>query len=144
MNIGTLKAWNTPGTAINLSGGTLSVANLEMSSTPSILNWTGGTLQIANTQGEDFPQIMSNGNLPTNLNINSGMALWIGGNGPNFVIDTGSDTLTINGGQIIANTNGATPTIAIIGELGPSRVDIKGGGTFSTNISQIQTAGGYR
>ncbi|HZZ45047.1 MAG TPA: hypothetical protein VFE58_19075 [Tepidisphaeraceae bacterium] len=46
---GILKIWNTPGSSLNLSGGTLSVGSLDTNSNPANFNWTAGTLNITNS-----------------------------------------------------------------------------------------------
>jgi T5SS/PEP-CTERM-associated repeat protein len=43
---GTLLAYNTAGTVINLSGGTTNVGALNFNGTPTLLNWTGGKLNL--------------------------------------------------------------------------------------------------
>ncbi len=43
---GLLKIWNTTDSAVNLSGGTLSVGTLDTSGNPALFHWTGGTLAL--------------------------------------------------------------------------------------------------
>lgn len=45
---GQLKLFDTAGTRLNLSSGTLTVGSLDFSGNPALLNWTGGTLNVSN------------------------------------------------------------------------------------------------
>ncbi len=62
---GAMKIWNTPGTLVTLSGGTLPPAGtLDVSGNPARFNWTSGTLSLTNT---DTLNIDSSGPLGTSL-----------------------------------------------------------------------------
>ncbi len=44
-----VKVWDTAGTALNLSGGTLSAGSIDMNGNLSRFNWTGGVLALTNS-----------------------------------------------------------------------------------------------
>jgi fibronectin-binding autotransporter adhesin len=43
---GTLAVANNPGTIVNLTGGSINTAAINLHGVPSLLNWTGGTLNV--------------------------------------------------------------------------------------------------
>jgi hypothetical protein len=43
---GGIKVWDTPGTALNLTGGSITAASLDTSGNPSRFSWTGGNLTL--------------------------------------------------------------------------------------------------
>ncbi len=47
----TVKVYNTPGTSVNLAGGSITTAALDLSENPSLLNWTAGTLNVTGVGG---------------------------------------------------------------------------------------------
>jgi fibronectin-binding autotransporter adhesin len=50
---GTLTVYNTPGSGLTLSGGTISTGQLDFNGAPSLFNWTGGTLDLTNSVSFD-------------------------------------------------------------------------------------------
>jgi T5SS/PEP-CTERM-associated repeat protein len=128
---GTLKAWNTAGTAINLSGGSLKVGTLDLTSTPALLNWTAGTLEISNSS----PTISSTGVLPGNYTLSSGMNLKVSKSNATFTINTGTgNTFTIDGGSMsVTGASGFTP----VGTTGTSNIDVKDAGIVNGNATYL-------
>lgn len=130
-----LKAWNTTGTAINLSGGTLSVGTLDLSGNPSMLNWTGGTLQITYSNATIGPT----GTLPANLTLSPGMTLDTSEIG-NLAVNTGSaSAFTVNGASLLLPgraSNGTTDIgVFAIGDSAPGNVLTQNGTVISANFT---------
>jgi MYXO-CTERM domain-containing protein len=122
---GTLKAWNTAGTSINISGGTLSVGALDSSGNPSLFNWTGGTINLTNSATID-----SNFALGSSITLTPAMAL------------STSATL-LNNGQITLAGGALSGTGALVNGTG----QISGFGTIAgsggfTNNGVITQGGG--
>jgi len=120
----TLLVYNTPGSAISLSGGTLNVQSLVLSGGPAQMNWTGGTLDFTNgaTIGSSFA-------LGQSITLNGPMTLLSG------------STLT-NNGQITLNggTLGGTGLLVNNSQINGYGV-ISGTGGFN-NAGQITQSGG--
>ena len=96
---GTAKIWNTPDTAVNLNGGTLSVGILSIEANPSRFNWTGGTLEITNS----LPVIGLNTALGTSVTLAAGKTLRIKQGSPLLRVDH-SGTLSFTGGKLDLTT----------------------------------------
>ncbi len=120
--VNTLKIWDTGTSAVNLSGGLLSVGTLDTSGSPSrFLNgWTGGTLVVTNNDGNGF-SINSTGPLGNNLSLSGTMALillnnyeTIGGTTNGTLTQTGgSHTIAHNG--LLLGSNGGTAVYNLSG-----------------------------
>src|SRR5439155_1676938 len=88
-NSGQCRVWNTAGSAINLSAGSLSCDTLLTSGNPALFNWTGGNLSITGTGGFS---VSPTGPLGATLTINNGKQLIV------------SKTTTIAAGASVAVT----------------------------------------
>jgi hypothetical protein len=111
---GTLKIWNVSGASVNLSSGSLTVANLDDGGVSSLLNWTGGTLDI--TTDLDLLSVSDPYGHPnpfgSSLTLGSGQSLvvgdweWIADLGGNVTQNTGS---TNTNTYLYLGSSGATP-----------------------------------
>ena len=103
---GTLTAYNTAGTSVNLNGGTISAQNLNFNGTPSLFHWTSGTLNIVNDI--TFDSYAS----PTSTSAAFGSALTLNNNqtlmisGAETLGGDGPFTLTLNSGSSHSTTGG--------------------------------------
>ena len=68
---GRLKIFNTLGTVLNFSAGTIDAISIDTSGTPADFNWTGGALNLTNTTLE----VDNIGTLGNSLSINSNQSL---------------------------------------------------------------------
>jgi hypothetical protein len=66
---GEIRIWDTTGTAVNLSSGTLMAGSLNTSGNPARFNWTGGTLRITGAGPFDSSAAA------TNISLTSGKSL---------------------------------------------------------------------
>jgi hypothetical protein len=121
---GTLTAFNTPGSAVNFSGGTIVASALNFNGTPTLLNWTGGTLELT-------PDVVFDpGAAATSTSAAFGSSLTLGPNqtlvldGNQMLGGTKSFTLTLNAGS--SETVNGTTTV------NPGSTLNLNGGTFST------------
>jgi hypothetical protein len=96
-----IKLWNSPGSALRLQGGTLSVGKLDLSLNPGGFDWTGGNLTLTKT-----------GSIMPSLSVPAGRTLelpeWSGAT----ATVTGTLHVSADGGQV--TLNGGTLTV---GEL---------------------------
>ncbi|MGA2232240.1 MAG: dockerin type I domain-containing protein, partial [Tepidisphaeraceae bacterium] len=135
---GTLTAFNSGSTSVNLSGGTINVAALNLNGDLSLLNWTGGTLNFTNGL-----TVGSGGALGSNVTVTSGQTLGVTNAGTLNV----SGTLNVNGGTLNAGTvnlSGSyaqTSGAATLGQItGFGGITISGGKTTlapGSGVSQI-------
>jgi T5SS/PEP-CTERM-associated repeat protein len=117
---GQLLVYNTVGTQINLSGGILSVADLNMQGAPlfSVLNWTGGAL------GSLSPlNIASSGMFGANLPVTGNRRLFVGQLSD---ANTYPGTVFIGGSGIATLSSGGAVTTD-----GHLIVGIEGAGSFT-------------
>jgi hypothetical protein len=123
---GTLKVYDSGSTAVNLSGGTLSVGALDTSGNATrflgngvTTGWTGGTLNITGAGG-----------------------LTVGSTGTPPL----GSSLTLRAGQTLGMTNpvtiasGGTINLASGGALTAPRVQLNSGGTFTTTDGILSAA----
>jgi len=108
---GTLKAWNTPGTQINLNGGSITAETLDLSGNSSLLNWSGGALTIAGTAGLVVDSATTPSVGPSLvIGPNNSLAVTIGknvGNVGEYVGNSATGSITQTGGiNIITGTRG--------------------------------------
>jgi hypothetical protein len=87
----TLLVWDNLSTAVNLTGGALSVGALDTNNNPSRFNWTAGTLTIA---GGTFFTIGNTGPLGLSVTLNSLQTLRV--NQTTSIASLGQ--ITLNGG----------------------------------------------
>src|SRR5262249_34909994 len=87
----TLVVFNTPGTRVNLEGGTINTGALDTSGNPALFNWTSGTLGITGANGFT---IGTGGPLGSNL--------WLGFEQTLNV----ANTLMVNSGAMLAVSGG--------------------------------------
>jgi hypothetical protein len=119
---GTLVAYGTPGTSINLSGGVINTAALNFNGVPSLLNWTGGTLNL--TAGVSFDPVAAatstSAAFGTSLSLGTNQTLlvtgyeYIGGVGPfSLTLNSGSShyvngTVYLNPSGVLTQNSGST------------------------------------
>jgi hypothetical protein len=120
-----LGVFNNNGSSINLSGGTITAADLNDLNFPSNFVWTGGTLNLTNSN-ITFDALASGtaASLGSILTLNSGQTLGLT-NGNETIGGAGGGSLTLNGGS--TNTVSGTTTINPLGTLALS------GGTLNTS-----------
>lgn len=110
---GQLYIANTPGTAVNLSGGTLTAAALDFEGGPTQLNWTAGRLHLTSsvTWDSSTATTSTGGALGASVTLGSGQTLAItgsetlGGSGP-FALTLNSGSAHEVSGAITLATNG--------------------------------------
>ncbi|HEY2883203.1 MAG TPA: PEP-CTERM sorting domain-containing protein [Pirellulales bacterium] len=110
---GTLSAANTLGTAVNLSGGDLSVGDLNFNGNPSLFHWTGGTLNKL------------------------GNVIWDPSAGPTFTGAAFGSSLTLGVNQTLHINN--DETLALIG---PFSLTLNAGSTHLVEGSLTVNPGG--
>jgi fibronectin-binding autotransporter adhesin len=105
---GTLTAYNTPGTGITLSGGTINTAALDFNGVPSLFTWTGGTLNLTSsvTWDSGAAATTTSDAFQNSLALGSGQTLIVTGN--ETIGGTGSFTLELNSGSTHYVTGGIT------------------------------------
>jgi hypothetical protein len=124
-----LEILDSPGSVLNLSGGTLSVDTLDDNGIPSLFNWTSGTLAVTHgvtfqplvggaITGEAFGSSLTLGNNQT-LQIEGGETL--GG--------TGGFTLTLNTGSV----DNASGSVTVTGVTGTA-LNLAGGNLTATSL----------
>jgi fibronectin-binding autotransporter adhesin len=95
---GVLKAYNTAGTALNLSGGTINAGALNFGGVPGLFNWTSGTLNLTSNVTWDSAAATSTSTaFGSSLALGSNQTLMITGN--EILGGAGSFALTLNSGS---------------------------------------------
>lgn len=145
---GTIVAYNTTDTQINLSNGTMNAAALNFNGTPSRLNWTGGKLNINNSVTFDSAAsgTTTSAAFGATRTVGSGQTLQITGNealggaGPfDLTVNSGgthlvTGNLAVNNTGSLALTNGGMTTVqgalfigdSITGPVDVAQVDVSG------------------
>jgi hypothetical protein len=95
---GTLTVYNTPGSSVTLSGGTISTAQLDVDGVPSLFNWTSGTLKLTSGVTFDPTAGETSAAFGNSLTLGSGQTLMV----------TGNETLGGAGGFAITLNSGST------------------------------------
>ncbi len=94
---GTLTVYNTSGTSLTLSGGTLSTGSLNLSGNLALFNWTGGTLILTNPNVNAIIDTAANGgNLASSLALSTNQSLSVAGT--EIVGNSGAVNVTQSGG----------------------------------------------
>jgi hypothetical protein len=119
-----LLVWNTPNTAVNFSGGYLTVGSINTQGNSTNFQWTGGTLTITNPVTID-----SNFGLGPAITLNSGMSLVTTGS------LTNNGTINLAGGSF--NATGSIVNNDLISGSGT----IITSGTFTNNLQITQSGG---
>ena len=102
---GTLKIWNTSGTTLGLSGGSLSVGALDTGASPGVFTWSAGTLNITGASGLTIGAAGPLGATPT---IASGMALGV----TNVTtLASAAAVITVNGGSFTTSSLSGPGTV---------------------------------
>jgi hypothetical protein len=115
-----ITAYDTPGSAIDLTGGTINTASLDFNGNPSLFHWTGGTLGL--TSGVIFDP----GAAATSTSAAFGSSLTLGAN----------QTLNVTGNETLGGTSSFSLT------LNPGSNDIVSGTTTVNAGSTLNLAGG--
>jgi fibronectin-binding autotransporter adhesin len=137
---GTLKVYDTAGSAVNLSGGTINVGAIDLSGNFTRLHWTSGTLHLTNSGVtiDDSPSA----NLGSSLTLGPGQTLIeenaTGPIGGEFIGSTGTGSLTQTGG--INNVAGGY-NIYLGRFIGSSGTYTLSGGLL--NASSYETVGDF-
>jgi hypothetical protein len=119
---GTIFVDNVPGSAINLSGGAINTAALNLNNNPAALNWTGGTLDITTNLTLDSlaAGTSTGGAFGPSLTLVNGQTLMVTGNenvggSGFFMLTLGSGaahvvtgTLTLTSTGVIEQDDGST------------------------------------
>ncbi|MCB9867242.1 MAG: hypothetical protein H6816_11505, partial [Phycisphaerales bacterium] len=102
--------WDTPGTLVQLSGGTLNVGTLDTKGNPAHFQWTGGTLNLDNPGGlavgafgtlGEFVTLSPSSNLMTPvLEINSDGEVALAGGSVTVDTFTNNGVLTMTSGKL--------------------------------------------
>ena len=132
---GPIKTWTT-GSAVNLSGGTLSVQSLDTSGVPSRFNWTGGTLNFINGFTLD-----ANFTLGPSLTLGLGKTLAA----PAGQTITNNGSFTLAGGAVNAPTIINNTSLSGFGSITASSFANNGqitlsGGSLAINLSSAPFA----
>ena len=130
---GALTVYNTPNSAINLSGGAINTAALNFNGTPSLFHWTGGTINLTSNVTWDSAAAgtTTSGAFGSSLALASGQTLTASGN--ETLGGTGAFALTLNSGS----THNVTGNLTI-SSLGT--ISQNSGSTL--NATTITQAGG--
>ena len=108
----TLVVFNSAGNAVNLMGGTINAAALNLNGNPSLLRWTGGTLNIANNVTFDSAAdpTSTSAAFGSSLMLGAGQTLMISGN--EGLGGAGPFTLKVNGGgsHVVSGSLTVNPT----------------------------------
>jgi hypothetical protein len=124
-----LYVYNTPGTTVNLSGGTLSVGTLNLSGNSSLLNWTGGTLSITGSNGLVIDTVATP-NAGSNFSVGPNDVLNVANN--EYVGYTGNGTLSQSGGS-----NSASELFLGFSAGSEGAYSLSGTGSLSTTSGEI-------
>jgi hypothetical protein len=124
---GMIKVYNTPGTSLNLNGGTLNVTAINVGGLPSLFNWNSGTLHVTNDVAWDA------GAAATSTGSIFGSSLSLGFN-KNLKV-TGNETF---GGNGLFNLSVGSGTHAVTGGI-----TLKPGGTLTTTNSSVMMYGSF-
>ena len=142
------RVWNTPGSALNLSAGTLATGSLNTSGNPSRFHWTGGTLYINGAAGLDVSAV---GPVGATLALDADQDLIVAGtthvaagasvacgDGSTFITGSlsGAGAFSVEGNFAVVGTDNTsttfTGTITGTGGIGKS-----GSGTLTVRNSRI-------
>ncbi|HEY2882917.1 MAG TPA: PEP-CTERM sorting domain-containing protein [Pirellulales bacterium] len=159
-----LTAYNTTGSKINFTGGSISTAALNFNGTPALLNWTGGTLNLTSSATFDpaaaasstsaalgaaltlgSNSVVKNQTLAISGNETLGGAsafhLTINSGGAHAVtgaLSVNAGTLAENGGTIAIGGSGAAPATPglILGNGAAGTLNVNSGGqlTAANNV----------
>lgn len=139
-----LIVFNTPGSAINLNGGTLNTGGLDTNGVPSLFNWTAGTLNItSDVTWDSAGQIVStSAALGSSLAVGANQAFLITGN--ETLGGAGPFALTLNAGGTHSVTGRITlnPTGTLTRNPGSTLAYssfTQAGGTFNGNLTNQGT-----
>jgi fibronectin-binding autotransporter adhesin len=146
---GTLTIYDTPGTLVNLAGGTIAAGALDFNGTPSLFSWTTGQLNVnSNVTWDSAAAGTSTSDaFGRSLTLSSGQILDVNGN--ETLGGTGPFTLTLNSGS--TNTVGGTLTIANTpgtslnlsgGTIDAAALKVAGGALFRGDQSGLLTVTG--
>ncbi len=141
---GTLVAFNTPGSVINLSGGTINAAALNFNGVPSLLNWTGGTLNLTSSVTWDSSAASSSTSAAfgATLTLAANQTLMISGSealggAGSFSLELGvgsshvvSGSITLNPNGTLTQDNGSSLSFASFAQVG---------GTFNGTLQNQTT-----
>jgi fibronectin-binding autotransporter adhesin len=140
-----LKIWNTTGTGVSFSGGSLTASTIDASGNPARFTWTGGNLTL--TTAAALP-IDAGNLLGANPVIEPNMALHLTDSGANILIGdqltagaSANVSLTVNGSSVSTAgelhvgdfNNGETSfTVPVNASL-----TVENGGTLSDNFARL-------
>ncbi|HEY1686027.1 MAG TPA: hypothetical protein VGG19_14775 [Tepidisphaeraceae bacterium] len=106
-----LTVYNTSGSSLALSGGTLSTGSLNLSGNLSLFNWTSGTLVLTDSNfNAIFDTAANGGNIASTLALSASKSLSVAGQ--EIIGNSGSVTATQTGGT---NTITGASSIFVLG-----------------------------
>ena len=152
-NSGQVRVWDTAGSAINLSAGSLTCDTLITSGNPTRFNWTGGTLNITGPSGfavgaggplGSSISVGASQDLTTtnSLGISSGGTITVAGGDVSAasVIDNG--TLNVSSGTVTTPLLAAGNDGTLSGGSGTGNVFLTGGTVFADTVRLGSSVGG--
>jgi fibronectin-binding autotransporter adhesin len=126
---GTLIVYNTPGSKVNLTGGTMNTSALNFNGTPALLNWIGGTLNITSDVTFDSAAASTS----TSAAFGPSLAL---GSGQTLKI-TGSETLGGSGAFALTVNSGSTHLVTgdlVVNHTGSLTINSGGSATTQNTL----------
>ena len=104
-----IRSPTTPGTVVNLSGGTINATALNFNGTPAVFNWTGGTLTLTSdvTWDSAADSTTTSSAFGPSLVLNNTQTLSVTGN--EILGGVGAFGMTLNGGS----THNVTGSVTI-------------------------------
>ncbi len=156
--LGMLTAYNTPGTVINLHGGTIFTGTLNFNNNPNQFNWTSGTLSLDNESlYVDSTSILEN--FGSSASLQNGQVLFVSGSenvgytGSGFFLQSGGSNTPDSGlhlgvftgstGTYILSNTGTLNSVTSSGFIGDGGAGIFSqlAGTHTINPGNV--AGSY-
>ena len=144
--------WDTPGTLVQLSGGTLNVNALDTKGNPAHFQWTGGTLNLGNPGGlavgafgtlGEFVTLSPSSNLMTPvLEINSDGEVALAGGSVTVDTFTNNGVLTMASGKLDTAVLGIGNDGTLTGGTGTGSATVSGGSVVAGAVYLGSTAGG--
>jgi hypothetical protein len=131
---GGVSIFNTPGSKVNFSSGTLATGAIDVQGIPSLFNWTGGTLEITKDVAWD------SGGLPVSTSVIFGSSLALSSS-RTLRVD-GNETIGGNGSFNLTLNGGSTHSVAGDITLKPGGTLIEAGSGIALTYNNFLQAGG--
>jgi hypothetical protein len=125
-----LVVFNTPGSSVNLNGGTISTLGLNVNGNPSLFNWTSGTLNLISDV------VFDSAASPTSTGAAFGSSLTLNNN--QTLIVGGIETLGGAGPFSLTLNSGSTHSVGVFISLSPTgTLTLNVGSTLHAQVNQI-------